>query len=40
MRNDVEALEEIEKWMPNAVAEYKSVLTELREYIKSNGMHY
>ena len=40
MRNDVEALEEIEKWMPNSVAEYRSVLTELREYIKSNGMHY
>lgn len=40
MRNDVEALEEIEKWMPNSVAEYRSVLTELIEYIKSNGMHY
>ena len=40
MRNDVEVLEEIEKWMPNSVAEYRSVLTELREYIKNNGMHY
>lgn len=40
MRNDTEALEEIEKWMPNSVAEYKSVLTELWEYVKDNDIHY
>lgn len=40
MRNDTEALSEIEKWMPNSVAEYRSALTELWEYIDENGMHY
>lgn len=40
MRNDTEALGEIEKWMPNSVAEYRSVLTELGEYLKDNDIHY
>lgn len=40
MRNDTEALTEIEKWMPNSVAAYRSALTELWEYVDENGMHY
>ena len=40
MRNDTEALEEIEKWMPNSVAEYRSVLTEIWDFIENNDIHY
>lgn len=40
IRNDTEALEAIQKLMPNAVSTYKGVFDEVLEYAKTNSLTY
>lgn len=40
MRNDTEALDFLSEWMPNSIAEYRDVISELAEYMRDNQIHY